>query len=82
VHKSGSAIAIYVYESAPDMAVSRQATSTTSGTASTPSAEERTESERTAEKYDAILKLDDLRKRGLITDQEFESEKQKILSSR
>jgi hypothetical protein len=31
--------------------------------------------------YDQLLKLDDLRKRGLITDEEFNAEKQKVLAS-
>jgi hypothetical protein len=30
--------------------------------------------------YDQLLKLDDLRKRGLLTDEEFNAEKQKLLS--
>ncbi len=71
VAKSGSAIAIYVYEG--EQSPVEPATETTAPSASTVK-------QRTDEKYEAILKLDDLRKRGVITDAEFTAEKQKILA--
>jgi hypothetical protein len=74
-HKSGSAIAIYVHEHETDA-------STSSAPGGTQQNSQRSESQRAADKYDAILKLDDLRKRGLITEQEFESEKHKVLSEK
>ena len=30
--------------------------------------------------YEALLKLDDLRKKGILTDEEFQAEKKKVLS--
>jgi len=40
----------------------------------------KTESSQQRDTYTELLKLDDLRKKGIITDAEFESEKQKILT--
>ena len=38
------------------------------------------ETDKKPDLYTELTKLDDLRKKGLITDAEFESEKQKLLS--
>lgn len=50
-----------------------------------PSSEEKSSAQQTVETpddvYTKILKLDDLRKRGLITDEEFDAEKKKLLES-
>lgn len=82
VHKSGSAIAIYVYEgeeAASPSARSAAASQADAGSSAQPAAQ-REERQRADETYDAILKLDDLRKRGLLTDEEFNAEKQKVLA--
>jgi hypothetical protein len=50
------------------------------GVASSQPTVQREVSRRADEVYDAILKLEDLRKRGLLTDEEFNAEKQKVLS--
>ena len=39
------------------------------------------ETERRPDLYTEIMKLDDLRKKGLISDAEFEAQKQKLLNS-
>jgi hypothetical protein len=81
-HKAGSAIAIYVYEGEQGTAPSGRtapASQADISPSAPPTAQPR-ESQRADEIYDAILKLDDLRKRGLITDEEFDAEKQKVLS--
>ena len=82
VHKSGSAIAIYVYEdeaTAPPPGHSASA-DRAGVAASAPPTAQREERQRTDDIYEAILKLDDLRKRGLLTDEEFNAEKQKVLT--
>jgi hypothetical protein len=83
MHKSGSAIAIYVYEAevAAPPAVQAAPVVQAAAVAGSPPTVQRENRQRTDEIYDAILKLDDLRKRGLITDAEFNAEKQKVLAS-
>ncbi|MHB0991980.1 MAG: SHOCT domain-containing protein [Burkholderiales bacterium] len=41
----------------------------------------KTQSEKTISRYDELIKLDDLRKKGIITETEFNSQKKKLLSN-
>jgi len=63
----------------PVPAVSNRAPSATSY-APAPAPAEISEKQAADDLYAALLKLDDLRKKGILTDEEFQSEKKKILS--
>lgn len=83
MYEAGSAIAIYVYEAEVAGGPSVQASPAVQavGVASSPPTVHGEDKQSIDEIYDAILKLGELRKRGLITDAEFNAEKQKVLAS-
>ncbi len=79
-HKTASAIAIYVYPPRPPAASSPPAAAAGSPAPALAPAAGSLVTERVDGVYDALMKLDDLRKRGLISNEEFEAEKRKILA--
>ncbi len=83
-HKAGSAIAIYVSDTRPTQPSTGQASSAPSpATSVVPTTPTPTTSKgRTNDIYDELTKLDELRKRGLITDEEFATQKQRVLSGK